>query len=97
MEGRTATDGKAPPEEPEEGVMMPRLKDSGLVTGTPDKDYNLISFTETCLRNALRLETFIEDARQAGDDEVAELFAHAQLHSVRGAERGKALLSVRLA
>jgi hypothetical protein len=29
--------------------------ESGEVTGTKDKDYNLIWFTEACLSNALRL------------------------------------------
>ena len=31
--------------------------EGGQVTGTQDKDYNLIWFTEQCLSNALRLET----------------------------------------
>ena len=29
----------------------------GNVTGTKDKDYDIIWFTETCLSNVLRLET----------------------------------------
>ena len=37
----------------------------GNVTGTKDKDYDIIWFTEACLRNALRLETYIEDAALA--------------------------------
>src|SRR5436190_1190170 len=43
---------------------MPELIEAGTVTGTADKDYNLIWFTEACLNNALRLETYIEDARR---------------------------------
>ena len=31
----------------------------GHLTGTTDKDDNLIWFTEACLRNALRLETYL--------------------------------------
>jgi hypothetical protein len=31
--------------------------ETGQVTGTKDKDYNTIWFTEACLSNALRLET----------------------------------------
>src|SRR5215212_9512527 len=41
--------------------------ESGEVTGTKDKDYNLIWFTEACLSNALRLETYIQDAERDGD------------------------------
>ena len=71
--------------------------DAGSVTGTPDKDYNIIWFTEACLSNALKLETYIEDARQAGDDELVELFTKAQADSRKGAEQGKSLLASRLA
>jgi hypothetical protein len=70
--------------------------DTGNVTGTPDKDYNIIWFTETCLSNVLRLETYIEDARQADDDELVEFFTKAQAESRKGAEQGKALLASRL-
>ena len=41
--------------------------ETGQVTGTKDKNYNLIWFTEACLNNALRLETYIQDAERAGD------------------------------
>ena len=33
--------------------------ETGRVTGTQDKDYNLIWFTEACLSNALRLDQYI--------------------------------------
>jgi hypothetical protein len=36
--------------------------ETGHVTGTKDKDYNVIWFTEQCLSNALRLETYIARA-----------------------------------
>jgi hypothetical protein len=71
--------------------------DTGSVTGTPDKDYNIIWFTEACLSNALKLESYIEDARQAGDDELVEFFSKAQADSRKGAEQGKSLLASRLA
>ena len=38
--------------------------ETGQVTGTRDKDYNIIWFTEACLSNALRLETYIADAER---------------------------------
>ena len=74
-----------------------RSSEGGQVTGTADKDYNLIWFTEQCLNNALRLETYIGDAEQADDADVADLFRRAQDASRRGAEEGKRLLAGRLA
>ena len=70
--------------------------ETGDITGTPDKDYNLIWFTETCLSNALRLQIYIQDAERAGDRELVELFQKAQSESRKGAEQGKQLLGRRL-
>ncbi|MFE9676562.1 hypothetical protein ACFYO5_20865 [Streptomyces sp. NPDC006259] len=70
--------------------------ETGEVTGTRDKDYNLIWYVEACLDNALRLETFIQDAERAKDTEVADLFRKAQADSRKGAEIGKDLLRARL-
>jgi hypothetical protein len=71
-------------------------EETGHVTGTADKDYNIIWFTEACLSNALRLETYISDAERAGDSELAAFFQRAQAASRKGAEEGKALLAKRL-
>lgn len=71
-------------------------QETGQVTGTKDKDYNLIWFTEQCLQNALRLQTYIQDAEREGDDELATLFKKAQADSRKGAEQGKALLASRI-
>ena len=70
--------------------------ETGNVTGTKDKNYNLLWFTEQSLSNALRLETYVQDAERDGDNEVAELFRRAQEHSRRGGEQGKQLLRSRL-
>jgi hypothetical protein len=66
------------------------------VTGTADKDYNVIWFTEQCLSNVLRLETYISDAEREGDNDLAEFFRRAQEASRKGAEQGKELLRNRL-
>ncbi|EUA14877.1 hypothetical protein I546_1456 [Mycobacterium kansasii 732] len=66
------------------------------MTGTRDKTYNLIWYTEQCLDNALRLETSIEDAERDGDRETADLFRKAQADSRKGAELAKQLLAQRL-
>jgi len=70
--------------------------ETGNVTGTADKDYNIIWFTEACLSNALRLENYIKDAERAQDAELAEFFRKAQADSRKGAEQGKRLLASRL-
>jgi hypothetical protein len=71
--------------------------ESGQVTGTKDKDYNVIWFTEQSLSNALRLETYVQDAERDGDSELAEFFRRAQDASRRGGELGKEMLRKRLA
>ena len=71
-------------------------QETGHVTGTKDKDYNLIWFTEQSLSNALRLETYIQDAEREGDSELADFFRRAQAESRKGAEQGKQLLRNRL-
>ncbi len=71
--------------------------ESGQVTGTKDKDYNIIWFTEACLSNALRLESYIEDAERDGDEELATFFRKAQAESRKGGEQGKDMLRSRLA
>jgi len=70
--------------------------ETGQVTGTKDKDYNLIWFTEACLSNALRMETYIQDAERDGDSELVDLFKRAQADSRKGGELGKQLLRQRL-
>lgn len=71
--------------------------EGGQVTGTKDKDYNVIWFVEQCLSNVLRLETYIADAERDGDSDLAEFFRRAQAESKKGAERGKDMLKQRLA
>jgi len=70
--------------------------ETGNVSGTADKDYNILWFTETCLSNVVRLETYIQDAERAGDGELAEFFRRAQSESRKGADQGKKLLAARL-
>ena len=72
-------------------------QESGQVTGTKDKDYNIIWFVEQCLSNVLRLETYIADAERDGDSDLADFFRRAQETSRKGAEQGKDLLRGRIA
>jgi hypothetical protein len=75
---------------------MTDTTETGQVTGTKDKNYNIIWFTEACLSNALRLETYVQDAERDGDTELADFFRRAQNESRKGAEQGKQLLKARL-
>jgi hypothetical protein len=72
-------------------------EETGTITGTKDRDYDVIWFTEACLSNVLKLEIFIADAEREGDRELAEFFRRAQAESRKGAEQGKELLRRRLA
>jgi hypothetical protein len=71
-------------------------QETGHITGTKDKDYNIVWFTEACLSNTLRLETYVQDAERAGDHELAEFFRRAQRESRKGADQAKQLLRQRL-
>jgi hypothetical protein len=75
---------------------MASTSETGHATGTKDKLYNIIWFTEACLSNALRLESYIQDAERDGDNELAEFFRRAQSDSRKGGEQGKELLGARL-
>jgi hypothetical protein len=72
-------------------------QETGEITGTKDKDYNLIWFVEQSLSNALRLENYIQDADRDGDSELADFFRRAQGASRKGGEQGKDLLRKRIA
>ncbi len=72
-------------------------EETGQVTGTKDKDYNLVWFVEQCLNNALRLETYAQDAERDGDQELADFFRRAQTESRKGGEHGKTMLAQRIA
>jgi LPS O-antigen subunit length determinant protein (WzzB/FepE family) len=76
---------------------MTSKTESGQVTGTKDKDYNLLWFTEASLSNALRLEEYIQDAERDGDSELVDFFRRAQAVSRKGGELGKEMLRARLA
>ena len=76
---------------------MATTEETGQITGTKDKDYNLLWFTEQSLANALRLEGYIQDAERDGDSELADLFRRAQAESRKGGEVGKEFLRKRIA
>jgi hypothetical protein len=81
---------------PTKGAGTMTSTETGQITGTKDKDYNIIWFVEQCLGNALRMEIYAQDAERDGDTELAKFFRRAQGESRKGAEQGKELLARRL-
>jgi hypothetical protein len=77
-------------------ILETQDQETGELTGTRDKDYNLIWFVQKCLSNVLRLQIYAKDAERAGDTELAAFFRRAQEESRKGAEQGKQLLRERL-
>ena len=49
------------------------------------------------MSNALRLESYVQDAERDGDSDLADFFRRAQGESRKGAEQGKEQLRKRLA
>jgi predicted metal-dependent HD superfamily phosphohydrolase len=72
-------------------------QEQGEITGTRDRHYDLLWFTQACLDNVLRLQTYAQDAERDGDQELADFFRKAQGDSQKGADQGKELLRSRLA
>lgn len=66
------------------------------VTGTPDEQYDLISVLYHALQGGETSQMYIDDARKAGDDELASFFEQVQTEDRNRAERGKQLLSARI-
>jgi hypothetical protein len=62
-----------------------------------DKNYDLITTLQRCLRASWRLETYKDDARREGDAELADWFEKIQTKSREAGEEGKRLLADRLA
>ena len=65
-------------------------------SGTKDKNYDLITVTQLCLEHVWRLQQYIDDAEQDGDEKLASLFRRMQEHSRKGGEECKSLLAERL-
>src|SRR5690625_2529374 len=54
-----------------------------------DKDYNLICAIEASLSNVWTLETYIQDAREQGDDELADWFRRIRRTTALPANRAR--------
>ena len=74
---------------------MPNNQDDGTQgnTGTRDIVYNLVSTIYHTLQGAETEATYIEDARQEGDQELIQFFTDLKEENQRRADRAKQLLT----
>lgn len=61
-----------------------------------DPNYNLVWALEASLHNVWKMETYIQDAEAAGDDELAQWFRKIQKNNRKAGEQGKKMLAERL-
>jgi hypothetical protein len=65
-------------------------------TGTRDEQYNVISILYHALQGAETCATYLQDAEQAGDQDLVQFFRDVQGTYRQLAARGKTLLRQRL-
>ena len=65
-------------------------------TGTKDENYDLISVLYHCLQGSSGVEQYIQDAQEAGEQELVAFFRDYQEAQRDLAERAKNLLGARL-
>ncbi|HYX51617.1 MAG TPA: hypothetical protein VE843_17850 [Ktedonobacteraceae bacterium] len=61
-------------------------------TGTSNEYYNLVSIMYHALNGAQTYDTYIRDAEQSGDNDLAQFFREVQQEDHRRSERAKQLL-----
>jgi hypothetical protein len=61
-------------------------------TGTDNSHFNLISVLYHALEGTAIYESYIKDAEEAGDSELAEFFRNVQQETYRCSQRAKDLL-----
>ena len=62
-------------------------------TGTPDVTYNLISVIYHALQGAQTDQQYVQDAQQAGNQELLQFFRDVVQENERRATRGRELLA----
>ena len=65
-------------------------------TGMSDKSYDLISVLYHALQGAETIDQYIQDAREAGDQELVAFFTEIKEQDEERAQRAKVLLRDRL-
>jgi len=80
----------------EETVDEAEMESEAEETGTADEHYNLVSVLYHALQGAEACGTYIEDAEEAGDQELVDFFEEVQEENRVRAERAKELMMKRL-
>jgi hypothetical protein len=65
-------------------------EEGGEVTGTRDKDYNIIWFVEQCLSNTLRLDMYVQDAERETTVSWSSSSAGPRTRAARAPSRARA-------
>ncbi len=65
-------------------------------TGSSNEQYNLVSVLYHSLEGAATYEQYIQDAQQAGDNDLANFFQEVKDTNSRLAQRAKELLGQRM-
>jgi hypothetical protein len=65
-------------------------------TGTPDPHYNIVSVLYHALEGGSTIDTYINDAEGAGDDELADFLRQVKQGYTRTADQAKQLLVARV-
>ncbi len=60
-----------------------------------DKNYDLVTVLQASLHYVWEMETYIKDAQEAGDQELAEWFRKIQENNRKAGEQGRQLLQQR--
>lgn len=66
------------------------------ISPVKDKNYDLIRALQMSLENVYRMDTYIADAEQHGDSELANWFRLIQENSRKAGEQGKQMLMSRM-
>jgi rubrerythrin len=61
-------------------------------TGTSNVNYNLVSTMYHALKGAQTYDTYVNDAEQSGDHDLAQFFREVQQEDQRRSERARQLL-----
>jgi hypothetical protein len=70
--------------------------DGMATTGMKDEHYDIVSVLYHSLQGADTCQRYLQDAQQAGDQEIVQYLREAQDHYRQLAQRGKQLLKQRL-
>jgi rubrerythrin len=65
-------------------------------TGTPDEQYDLVSVLYHALQGGETSQMYLDDARDAGDDELVSFFEQVEAEERDRADKAKRLLRARL-